>query len=195
MAIQRKGLQPSTRTVASGVPPDLLALYQRHGATIYRRAFFLLRDADEARDVAQDVFVALVSRQERLAASPRETPSLLYEVTTCLAIDRLRRRFRRARHGPSHLLSPAPDPDMEPSHSGNLERVEAARDLAMLTRGESPRTMTVAILHFVEGRSHTEVGKELSLSPKTVRSLLKRFVNRARKRGTRLDCISPRGPK
>ncbi|MFY2563093.1 RNA polymerase sigma factor [Corallococcus terminator] len=190
MAVQRKGSLLSTRTVARGVPPDLVTLYQRHGATIYRRAFFLLRDADEARDVAQDVFVALASRH-----APRQTPSLLYEVTTCLAIDRLRRRFRRARHGPSLSPSPAPDPDMEPSHSGNLARVEAARDLAMLTRGESPRTMTVAILHFVEGRSLTEVGKELSLSPKTVRSLLKRFVTRARKRGTRLDGNSPRGPE
>lgn len=193
MAVQRKDSLFSTRTVDSGAPPDLLALYQRHGATLYRRAFFLLRDADEARDVAQDVFVALVSRQERLAPSPRETPSLLYEMTTCLAIDRLRRRFRRARHGPSQ--SPVTDPDLEPSHSGNLARVEAARDLAVLTRGESPRTMTIAILHFVEGRSLTEVGEELSLSPKTVRSLLKRFVNRARKRGARLDWNSSRGPK
>lgn len=191
MAGPRKDSLLSIRTVASGAPADLPALYQRHGATIYRRAFFLLRDADEARDVAQDVFVALVSRQERRVASPRETPSLLYEMTTCLAIDRLRRRVRRARHGPA----PATGSELEPSHSGDLARVEAARDLAILTRGESPRTMTVAILHFVEGRSLTEVGQELSLSPKTVRSLLKRFVNRALKRGARLDWNSSRRPK
>jgi hypothetical protein len=44
------------------------------------------------------------------------------------------------------------------AHGGGLEQVEAAQDLALLTQGEKPRTLTAALLYFVEGYSMEEVG-------------------------------------
>lgn len=179
---------PSGTRVRRGSPsPHITDLYGRFGASIYRRALFLLRDTDEARDVTQDAFVSLVEQGGRLEATP-VTASLLHQVATCLAIDRLRRRSRWSGPFPSEEEAPGTEPEREPSHKGDQGRIEAAKDLALLTRGESPRTLSVAVLHFVDGHSLTEVGALLDLSPKTVRHLLERFVARARKRSSRLDC-------
>ncbi|AKF85501.1 hypothetical protein MFUL124B02_13220 [Myxococcus fulvus 124B02] len=164
---------------------DVVDLYRRYSGVAYQRALRLLRNADEARDVTQDAFVVLVARWERLA--PRgATASLLFEISTGLAIDRLRRRKRREQpHEPMPEDRAAPL-HWEPVARGGHERVEAARDLTLLTRGESPRTLAIATLHYVEGHSLNEVAATLSLSARTVRRLLARFVSRARKRDLRL---------
>ncbi|WP_164017154.1 RNA polymerase sigma factor [Pyxidicoccus trucidator] len=174
--------------IASQQPALLIAgLYRRFGGGVYRRAMFLLKDADDARDVTQDTFVALV---EQLAPmrSPRESASLLYQMATSLAIDRLRHRARW--FGPEGKPEPEAHP-VESSQEGGARRIEAAKDLSLLTRGECPRTLQVAVLHFVEGQTLTEVGEGLDLSRKTVHRLLERFVSRARKRSTRLVRGSP----
>jgi RNA polymerase sigma-70 factor (ECF subfamily) len=136
--------------------------------------------------VTQDAFVSLVERWGRPLAS-LETATLLHQVVTCLAIDRLRKRSRWAGQSLSAWDAPDTALEREPSHKGDQGRIDAAWDLALLTRGESPRTLSVAVLHFVEGHSLTEVGVLLDLSPKTVRHLLQRFVDRARKRSGRLE--------
>ncbi|MCE9667059.1 sigma-70 family RNA polymerase sigma factor [Myxococcus stipitatus] len=173
----------------------MVELYRRHCGLAYRRALRLLRNADEARDVTQDAFVSLMARWEQLD-TPGETASLLYEVATCLAIDRIRSQRKRAHlQMPLRANAAAAFPWELATQEGHA-RVDAARDLAVLTRGESPRALSIAVLHFVEGRSMTEVGEALSLSPKTVRRMLTRFVNRARKRCSRLDgpvMVSPEG--
>lgn len=166
--------QPSALRIAG--------LYRQFGATVYRRAMFLLKDSDDARDVTQDAFVALVEQLGPMRSS-RETASLLYQMATSLAIDRLRHRTRWFGN------EGAPGKEARRAESSQEEgarRIEAAMDLSLLTRGESPRTLTVAVRHFVEGQTLTEVGEGLALSRKTVHRLLERFVDRARKRGTRL---------
>lgn len=171
--------QPSALLIAG--------LYRRFGAAVYRRALVLLRDADDARDVTQDTFVALVEHLAPMRSS-RESASLLYQMATSLAIDRLRHRTRW--FGDER----APEEEArgeESSQEAGAKRIEAAKDLSLLTRGESPRTLTVAVLHFVEGQTLTEVGEGLALSRKTVHRLLERFVSRARKRSTRLEREAP----
>ncbi|MBU8897905.1 hypothetical protein DRW03_28550 [Corallococcus sp. H22C18031201] len=155
---------------------ELTDLYGRFGASVYRRALLLLGNAEEARDVTHDAFASMVEQWGRLRSHPAN-PSLLHQMATCLAIDRLRQRGRW-RDG---------QPYTEPSHPGDMRRAEAAKDLALLLHGESPQTLSAAVLHFVDGHSITEVATHLGLSSKTVRHQLRRFVDRARKRSVRLD--------
>jgi RNA polymerase sigma factor (sigma-70 family) len=161
-------------------------LYRRYSPAVYRRALGILQDKEEAWDVTQDTFLDYMRGEASLRgeASPF---TLLYQIATFKAVDRLRRRSRWT--GMLSLLSPPESEDDEPpppSSGGGLARVEAMKDLALLTAGESPQTLTAASLYFVEGHTLEEVAQVLELSTRTVSKLLRQFAERARKRSARL---------
>ncbi len=154
--------------------------YRRFGSGVYARARSLLNDKEEAWEVTQETFLAFVEKYEWVKES--EVFSLLQVIASNKAISRLRERERRSKQLVPALTVDAVQKDVD---EHEVRRVESALELARLTRGESPQSLTVALLHFVEGCTVTEVGDALDLSRKTVRRLLDRFVERARKRSTR----------
>jgi RNA polymerase sigma-70 factor (ECF subfamily) len=70
--------------------PDLSALVRDYSGLLYRVALSLLRNAAEAEDVVQDVFLRLVQRQGELGRIAEIRPWLV-RVTWNLAIDRTRK--------------------------------------------------------------------------------------------------------
>ena len=79
---------------------DLDLLYRRYGPMVMRRCRRILRDEEEARDAAQDVFVQLLMRQKRLRDDAPS--SLLYRMATNLlpqSHPRRRKEADRARLG------------------------------------------------------------------------------------------------
>jgi RNA polymerase sigma-70 factor (ECF subfamily) len=155
-------------------------LYHRFGKVVYERARSLLNDKEEALEVTQETFEAFVKKFARVKDS--EAFPLLYGIASNQAITRLRERVRRA----SRLLPGfAMEMSQDGASEGEVRRVESALELALLTRGESPQTLTVALLYFVDGCTVMEVGDALGLSRRTVSRILDRFVARARKRSTR----------
>lgn len=166
--------------------------YSRFGYPVYRRALSLLREPQEALDVTQEVFLELVKTPALLEREAGVLP-LLYQMVTHRALDRLRHRARWC--GVLSLEGPPAEPCSEedaradgfsPTGSGGLGRVEAAQDLALLTRGESSQTLTIAALYHVEGYTAREIALTLDVSTKTVSRALERFSVRARKRAARL---------
>ena len=116
---------------------------------------------------------------------------MLFQIVTSKAIDRLRRRALwkgklnlrddEDFEGAEHSL------DMAMAHEGDLSRVDAAHDLALLTEGETPQVLTAAFLFFVEGLSSKHVGQVLNLSRQVVAKMLRQFVKRAWARRARLE--------
>lgn len=168
----------------------LAELYRRFGPAVHRRAKSLLGDPEEALDVTQDTFLAYLRNRASLRgeASPF---TVLYQIATHKALDRLRSRARwSGRLGPLQLEDEegAERPvEAATAHGGGLERVEAMQDLALLTHGESPEALTAALLYFVEGHTVEEVGQVLDMTRKTAAKLLHQFTERARKRSARLE--------
>lgn len=167
---------------------NLPELYRRFGPAIHRRARTLLRDDDEAFDVTQDTFLAYM-RGEASLRGEASAFTVLYQIATHKSLDRLRRRHRW-----SGLLGSLEIPEDESpprpgtwasSDEGSLARVEALRDLAVLTEGEKPRDLTAAVLYYVEGYTMEEVGRVLDLDRKSVSGLLHAFAERVRRRDTR----------
>ncbi len=164
------------RPVVSGA--DLAALYLHHGLVLRQRARALLGSADEAEDVLQEVFLAMVATPD-LHRGQASAFTLLYQMVTHKALDRCRARARRQgwlehlRQGDSG------------SEAGGLASVEAARDLRRMARSEAPRALTAALLHFVDGHTQGEVAEVLGVSRKTVVRMLGQLAARAR---------VPRGP-
>lgn len=165
-------------------------VYRRWAPAIYRRARALLQNDDEAKDVAHDTFVAFM-RSEELLSSVASPFTVLFQIATHKAVDRLRRRARwSGALGPIEIRD-AEDSEEESARSlineGGLARVEALQDLAILTRGEKPQALTAAFLYFVEEHTMEEVGKVLGVSRRTASQLLHQFASRARKRSARFD--------
>lgn len=168
---------------------QLEELYRRYGPAISRRVRAMLRDEEEAADVTQDTFLAYMLGASNLRGQASAF-TVLYQIATHKAVDRLRRGSRWS--GALGPLAVTQDEDSEhppavvPSHQGGVERVEALRDLALLTEGESPQSLTAAVLYFVEGYTMEEISQVLDLSRKTASRLLAEFAGRARTREARL---------
>jgi RNA polymerase sigma-70 factor (ECF subfamily) len=185
----------TARTRMEAESAELTELYTRFGPAVHRRALSITRDAEEALDVTQDTFMAYMNLRSSLRgeASPF---TVLYQIATHRAVDRLRRRARWS--GTLGRLDVEDEEHAEQrreavtAHEGGMTRVEALQDLAVLTQGEKPRVLTAAILYFVEGYTEAEVGRVLDLERHTVSKLLRQFAERARKRSARLERGAPR---
>lgn len=182
---------PEENPPRGGEPPRVEELYRRFGPALHRRALSLTRDAEEALDITQDTFLAFVKEPDLLRGEASAF-TVLYQICTFKAVDQLRRRARWSGRLGELTVQKDDEPvqreaEVASAHGGGLEQVEAAQDLALLTQGEKPRTLTAALLYFVEGYSMEEIGEVLGLTRKTVGRLLEEFATRARKRGARFD--------
>ena len=152
---------------------DVEAVYRRYGPMVVRRCRRLLRDEDEALDVAQDVFVQLLRHRDRL--DDGHLSSLLYRIATNLCLNRLRDR----RH--------------EPALPGDevLHQIATASDFDSRLRldrlfGRHPETTrTMAVLYHVDGMTLAQVAREFGMSVSGVRKRL---------RGLRVSLRTTEGP-
>jgi RNA polymerase sigma-70 factor (ECF subfamily) len=151
--------------------------YLRYRPLLYKRAKRITGEPEEALDILQSTF------------------TVLFTIVTNKSMDWLRKRARYT--GKLELCDDENFENTEfnpaiATYPGDLNRVEAAQDLALLTQGEKPQVLTAAYLYFVEGNSAKQVGQSLNLSRQIVAEMLKQFVKRARARRARFE---PSGPE
>jgi RNA polymerase sigma-70 factor (ECF subfamily) len=154
-----------TRSVRDAL--DVEALCRRYGPMVLRRCRRLLRDDDEALDAAQDVFVRLVERRERLDG--QYPSSLLYRIATNVCLNRIRSRARHPTTPDEALLASIASAE----EAGSQSDARLLLDWLFGRHPESSRTM--AVLHFVDGLSHAEVAKITRMSVSGVRKRLRKL--------------------
>ncbi|HSK23438.1 MAG TPA: sigma-70 family RNA polymerase sigma factor [Egicoccus sp.] len=151
---------------------------ERYGDMVYTMAYRLTGDRDEARDLAQDVFVRVYRNLDRY--QPGTFEGWLYRITKNLFLDRVRRRTRVR-------LEPLPDEEWkQPSESdpGPLETIEAG-----VLRGDLETALdelpagfrTAVVLCDVQGLSYEEISEALGWPIGTVRSRIHRGRKALRK--------------
>jgi RNA polymerase sigma-70 factor (ECF subfamily) len=145
----------------AGTGIDIEALYVRYGPMVLRRCLRLLRDEQEALDVAQDVFVQHLRRRDRL--SDRYPAGLLFRIATNLSLNRLRDR----RRGPS---LPGDEVLQQVAHLDDLD-TPLVLDRLFGRHPESTRTM--AVLHWLDGMTFEEVARYCGMSASGVRRPLR----------------------
>lgn len=144
---------------------DVDSLYRAHGARVLRRCRRLLRDEERAVDAMHDTFVNLLRAGDRV--DDRAPASLLMRVATRVCLNVLRGDRRHPVDRDEEVLLAIAAADAPEARS--LSRVAVDRLLGR----EPESTQVMAVLHWVDGLTLDEVGREVGLSGAAVRKRLR----------------------
>lgn len=147
--------QPADTVLAAqartGSPSALGAIYDRHAAMLFRLAYRMLRSAEEAEDLVQDLFVGLPEALRRYDERGR-LDAWLRVICTRMALMRLRSTRR--------LLDSSGD-EAAPGESENRLAARITIESALARLSEPLRL--VFVLKEVEGYSHAEIALMLGI--------------------------------
>ena len=155
---------------------DWATIIEQHGPDVWRTAYRLLTDRDEASDCYQETFLQAVEYAG--GHSVENWAGVLRRIATARALDRLRRRYRR----PTEPLGDIPPLDeREPSPDEPAQLREWMDQLrAALT--QLPESQAEAFwLCEVELLGRDDVARQLDASPKQVAVWLHRAKRKLRK--------------
>jgi len=173
------------KAVAEGDADALAVLYDRHGTAVFSLCLRMLRDAEEAEELLEDVFWQLWRRADQFDPTRGGALAYLLTLARSRAIDRLRARQRRTR-----LRSELPDPLLGESllgaqslASSPLQEALALerRDRVRLALAALPPPQREAVeLSFLEGLSHPEISTRLGEPLGTIKTRIRSGLLRMR---------------
>lgn len=148
-------------------------LVSEHEKTVLRTAWRLVGNAEDARDIAQEVFFRLHHNLGRLDPE-RGLGAWLYRVTVNLALTALRRRKRRPESSLEGSERVAAGANGKPEQERRSDAADARRLLAPVLEKLSDKERAAVILRDLEGLDMKDVAKALGCRQVTVRSYLSR---------------------
>jgi RNA polymerase sigma factor (sigma-70 family) len=152
---------------------------------VYNTALGILQNAEDAEDVAQEVFVQVFESIKNFKAEAKLS-TWLYRITVSKALDHLRRKKRKKRFAYIQSLFGADDktvierPDFH--HPGvTLDNKERAAVLFKAIN-QLPENQKIAFtLHKLEGLSYQEISEIMKSSVSSIESLMHRAKNNLKK--------------
>ena len=168
---ERHELQQSLLRVAGGDRDALAELYQRTRSAVYGLALSYLKNAQDAQDLTQDVYVQAwdCAEQYRPTGSPM---GWLLTVCRSLCLMRLRREER-------HAALSEEEWDAIPAQECGLDADERALLQGALAR-LADEERRIVLLHAVTGMKHREIAALLELPLPTVLSKYHRALKKMR---------------
>jgi RNA polymerase sigma-70 factor, ECF subfamily len=175
--------------VLAGEPDAFRLLVERHTRNIFRLAYRMTGNEQDAEDVVQETFLRAYRKLGQFE-SRSNFGTWLYRVAVNCALDHLRIREKRDKETPAAALSDsdqgeAPDPllshpSSDPSPERLMQSAELRRklDSALATLSASERTAFV-LRHF-EGRSIGEIAGILRLREGATKNTIFRAVKKLR---------------
>jgi RNA polymerase sigma-70 factor (ECF subfamily) len=142
-------------------------LVDRYKQALFRHCFAIMRDEDEAKDIAQDTFVKAYFQLLRYD-NKFKFGTWLFKIATNLALDQLRRQKRQK-------VVSLNDITFEPVDKGASPHVLALYREMQTAIAELPPNYRGAIsLYYWEGKSYKEVAYAMDVPEGTVKSWLSR---------------------
>lgn len=169
MASDPAGTGPSdealVRRFVGGDSAAFTELARRHEARVYSLAYRLLGNHEDARDAAQETFVALLSKLRGFRGESAFT-TWLYRVTTNACYDALRRKRR--------LPTPVETLPEGPQGPDPADAAATGVDVQRALTRVPEEFRAVLILHDIDGLPHEEIAAALEIPIGTVKSRLHR---------------------
>jgi RNA polymerase sigma-70 factor (ECF subfamily) len=158
---------------------DLERIFREHHGLVFRAAYRVTGNADDAEDVLQTVFLRMIKRGSE--SEPVENmASFLHRAAVNAALDLVRSR-QNVRNVPLDDLEPVLS---EPAHR-NPDRIQGSGEIREWLRGAlarlNPRIAEMFMLRFFDGKDNPEIAKLLKTTPGTVAVTLSRTRDRLEK--------------
>ncbi len=164
--------------IRAGDEEALAVLYDRYATLALGMAIKIVRDQNEAEDVVHDAFIAVVERVDQFRAERGSLVAWLVTMVRNLALDRARRRTRRAQILDDELRHEPALPVLDPEQISWIERERGAVRSAMGKLSASQReTLEIA---FFEGLSYPEIAARENVALGTVKSRAARALGALR---------------
>ncbi len=150
------------------------ALYDRYAAGLYRLAYSILLDVQDAEDVLQEVFLYAFRNLDRFDPARGEFRTWLYTITVSRC-----RNMRRRKILPTidlgNLLALGQDPPgpNRETPEAVLARSQVRDALARALAALSPRLREAVALRYGQGLTYREMAEVLDCPPKTAESRIR----------------------
>lgn len=171
----------------SADPAALREVYDAHAASVYHLALATIRDATDAEDVTQAVFVAAWQGRESFDPSRGTMLGWLLGIARRKAIDRLRDRAKQYRAADS-VRQAAEIPAADDLSERLIARLVIADELATLP-DEQRRMLELA---FYDDMTHAQISATTGIPLGTVKSHVRRGLARLKARWEVDDASGPR---
>ena len=172
------GGEPGDETAAfiarclAGEQRAYVELYDFYSGLIYRLAYSLLGDREDAEEVLQDSFEYAFRRLDHFDPRKSAFKTWLYRITVSRCRNKRRRKWL-----PSFSLSLFDgDEPRDPAATPPDERAllsEQQREVWAAVSDLSPKLREVAILRYYGGLPYAEIGQVLDIPPKTAESRMR----------------------
>lgn len=147
-------------------------IYRLASSFVYSVALRVTRNADEAKEVSQDVFIKIYNnlRSFRFRSSFK---TWLYRITTNTALNALKKSSKNINRRVDYDVAlKANDDSATATHA--IEMDDNKKLLSSLLDMLNPDQRACIVLREIEGLNYREISKALSININTVRSRLKR---------------------
>ena len=163
-------------------------LYMQHVDRVFRTVRGMLKCDADAEDVTQDALLTVLTSLHKY--TPRVDARFAAWVTT-IAVNTVRRRFRRRRPELTATGELPETPDDAADPADDLDRARQRRAL-LIALGELPeRERAIVSLRYGAELNASEIATTLGLEPATIRKILERARTRL---GARIEALlSPDG--
>jgi RNA polymerase sigma-70 factor (ECF subfamily) len=170
-------------TALAGSTEDVFrALVEEHSRMVFRLAYRVTGNEQDAEDVVQDAFLKAYNHFGRFD-SRASFATWIHRIATNCSIDLLRRRSRRMGWGGSGGGLQAEDlPSHHPGPEARARGLEVEATVAQALDSLSPNERAAFVLRHVEGLSTEEIAAALSLRTNAAKQTVFRAVHKLRRR-------------
>jgi RNA polymerase sigma factor (sigma-70 family) len=188
-AVSEPAVRPEAQLpeVEAWVAPSWEQVVRDHSARVYRLAYRLSGNAQDAEDLTQETFVRVF--RSLADFSPGTFEGWLHRITTNLFLDMVRRRqrirFDALPEDTERLPGTAPSPEQVYADTHLDPQIQAALDAL------SPEFRVAVVLCDIEGLTYEEIAATLGIKLGTVRSRIHRGRVQLRQA---LAHLAPRAP-
>ncbi|HQR68856.1 MAG TPA: sigma-70 family RNA polymerase sigma factor [Thermoanaerobaculia bacterium] len=170
--------------IRGGDASALEALHARYASPVYSLVWKVLQNAEEAEDVALDVFWQVWRQADRYDPSRGAPPAWIFTLARSRAIDRLRARHRREDRtisfdDPEMNLDPL-DEKASPDQVASFRQTRDAVREAM--ESLSPVQREAVELAFFQGLTHVEIAEKLRQPLGTIKTRIRQGLIRLKNR-------------
>ncbi len=158
------------------------ALYFRYGDLVYSTALRIVRDAHQAEDMVQEIFVRLWRRPGSYVAGRGRFPTWLISVARNRAVDGIRARSRRFRYegaSPEQQGRPLPSPSSD-DPALTAELADQRRLVLAALADLPPEQRQVIELAYFGGLTQQEIAQRLSQPLGTVKTRIRLGMQKLR---------------